>query len=109
MRPSYDDKYMVAQSMAANVTGRAVATLASEGLSFQAVWTGTPTGTLKLQVSNDNTTYTDLPGTSQATGGAAGNFLWNLAGIYFQFIRLVYVRTGGVGTLDANSYSKENS
>lgn len=86
--------------------------------SIQAVWTGTPTGTIKVQVSNDVgptpeynpngtiTTWTDVTGSSQSIAGAAGNFWWNLNDIGARWARLVYTRTSGTGTLDARQNIK---
>lgn len=82
--------------------------------SIQAVWTGTPTGTLKIQVSNDNVPYgtssnpsanvvnwTDYTGSSQSLSGSAGNFVWNMLDSGYRWIRLVYTRSSGTGTINA--------
>lgn len=74
------------------------------GCAIQAYWTGTPTGTLKLQASCDPATsynsgnaagsnvvtnWTDIAGSSQVVS-AAGNFIWNNFDIMYTWIRLVY-------------------
>lgn len=74
-------------------------------------WTGTPTGVLKLQVSNDSTdgndgTWNDLPGVtfSAQPAGGAGNCIATgvtLTPCAFNRIRTVYTRTSGTGTLAA--------
>lgn len=85
------------------------------GFALQAVYTGTPTGTLKLQAScdegtNDNgagvTNWTDISGATAALAGAAGNSFFNISDVHYKWARLVYTRTGGVGTLTAQVNSK---
>lgn len=76
--------------------------------SIQAVFTGSPVGTLKVQVSNsmvvdctDSTVvWTDYTGSSQAIS-AAGNFAYNLSEYGYRCVRLVYTRTSGTGVLNA--------
>lgn len=81
--------------------------------SIQAVFTDAPVGTFKLQWSNDEVqvssgsnpaanvvNWTDYTGTSQAVS-AAGNYGWIGAWAGFRWIRLVYTRSSGSGTLNA--------
>lgn len=106
MRPVYRSDYIVDASMGADVNASAIPTSSSEGLSLQAIWTGgTAAGTIKLQASNNGTDWSDLPGTSQTVAGA-GSFLWNLYSIFFQYVRIKFVRSAGTGTLNANVFSK---
>ena len=80
-----------------------------QGYSIQAVFTGTPTGTFKLQASSDpflNTSafqnpvnWSDIP-YSFYTVSAAGNFTWNVFEVQYNFVRLVYTDASG-GTSDA--------
>lgn len=87
------------------------------GYSIQAVYTGTPTGTLKLQGSDDPTgdfaspanatniptNWSDIAGTSQALT-AAGTFLWNMSDVGYNWVRLVYTDTsGGTSTAILNA------
>jgi hypothetical protein len=72
---------------------------------IQAVFTGTPDGTLKLQISNDDTNWTDYTGSSEAISGA-GNFAWNIINIGFQYVRLVYTRSSSTGSLSATVSGK---
>lgn len=90
----------------------------SYGVAIQAVFTGTPTGTFKLQASADPATNIQ-PG--QGAGGnpvldwvdiadssysvtAAGNYMWNVFDIMYNFIRLVYTDTsGGTSTAVLNA------
>jgi len=69
------------------------------GYAIQAVWTGAsaPVGTLRLQGSNDNVTFTNLTGSDQAVS-AAGDFIWKDSTPYYKFVRLAWVRTSGGGS-----------
>jgi hypothetical protein len=107
MKPIFRADYVVAQSLGASFNGPAVPTSSSEGLSFQVAWTGaTAAGTFKIQASNDSVTWIDLPGLSSVVAGPGAVF-WNMASIFFQYARLVFVQTGGTGSVDANVFAKE--
>lgn len=71
----------------------------SQGAFIQLAWTSTPVGTLKLQVSNDGSIWSDLTGITVDTGGAAGSTSWSIADAFFQYMRVGYARTSGDGTL----------
>lgn len=85
------------------------------GISYDIAWTGTPTGTFAVQVSN---TYTQNPdgtaanagnwntlpsaaliGTLPAPAGAPGNGFIDVIGTEAYAIRLVYTKTSGTGSL----------
>ena len=63
------------------------------------VWDGTPTGTVKVQVSPDTVTWTDLPGSSQNTSGSAGSHTVNYAGSGHRYLRASFTLSGGSGNL----------
>ena len=67
--------------------------------------TGTLTGTLKLQGSNDNVIYVDLPnsGTTAniAVSGAASH-LFNVINVYYNYVRCVYTNATNSGTITLN-------
>ncbi len=79
--------------------------------SIQAVFTGAPVGSFKLQLSNDNVpmgingqdpainvvNWVDYTG-SDAAITAAGNFMWIISDGGYQWVRVVYTRTSGTGT-----------
>lgn len=86
--------------------------------SIQAVFSGSPVGTLKLQISNDIVpvapvagnpvgsnpaanvvNWTDYTGSSTAVS-AAGNFVWNVFDVGYRWVRVVYTRSSGTGTLN---------
>ena len=82
-------------------------------LSVQLVWTGSPVGSFKLQASNDAgspnagndpllaqnvTNWTDIDG-SAVSVSVAGNIMWNYQNCGYNFIRVVWTRTSGTGSL----------
>ncbi len=103
------------------------ATLASIGVPMsqmknfciQAVFTGSPSGTFKIQVSNDIAipgdanpganvvNWTDYTGSSQ-TISAAGNIAWGASNCAFQWVRLFYTKSSGTGSVTATINLKEN-
>lgn len=77
------------------------------GYSIQVVFTGTPTGTFKLQASSDPlysgppganpaepTNWTDVTNSPYAVT-AAGNYMWNVFDTMYNYVRLVYSDTSG--------------
>ena len=87
------------------------------GYAIQIVWTGTPTGTLKLQVSSDPvpqgppnvippfepTHWSDLTDSPFAIT-AAGDYMWNVYDVMYNWVRLVYTdASGGTSTASITS------
>jgi len=85
------------------------------GYAIQAVYTGTPTGTLKLQASNDPVklaydvnpqvpiNWTDIAD-SDFTVTSAGIYTWNVTDVFYTFVRLVYLdSSGGTSTAVLNA------
>ena len=80
--------------------------------SIQAVWTGTPAGTMKLQASNDPTpaigtipytvsNWSDITYSFLTLTGSAGNYLWSVDNCAYKFVRITYTNTSGSGSLAA--------
>lgn len=99
-----------AGDMAGSLTSAAVSLYQIYGWSAQFVFTGSPVGTLKVQVSDDRylneynavqtpTNWTDLVDSSTAIA-AAGDITYNVDTAYYNWIRFVYTRSSGSGTLD---------
>jgi len=67
--------------------------------AVQFIWTGasTPVGTVILQGSNDNITFTDISDSLLAVSGNSGSCLINYDLPSFGFVRLKYTRTSGSG------------
>lgn len=75
------------------------------GIGIQALWTGTPTGTLKVQASmdpSDSSAWFDIPSSSVSLAGAAGTHIWSYADVFYRYVRVVYVFSSGTGTLTLN-------
>lgn len=100
--------------MSGNLTGTNVDVMYSDNVTIQFVWTGTPTGTFGVSVSNDATllptgsitggTWTPLALTSPQPPtpvGSAGNGIINLTQLGARFCRATYTATSGSGTCNA--------
>lgn len=82
--------------------------------SIQVVFTGTPVGSLKVQISDDLTNtpgsvvnWTDFVGSTQAIS-AAGSFVYTMTASGYKWIRVVYTATSGTGTVSAIYNGKGN-
>lgn len=89
------------------------------GIAIQAVFTGSPVGTARLQGScdfgarnqpqaggNDQVVnWTDIADSDAAITGA-GSASWNFQGSFYKWIRLVYISTSGTGTITVRANSK---
>lgn len=90
------------------------------GYAVQAIYTGSPVGTLTLEASCDSpgrqtqissggpdtvTNWNTITDSSYAVSGA-GKYMWNVNGAFYNYIRLVYVNTSGTGVLTANLSEK---
>lgn len=100
-------------SLGASATTGAFYVAQAFGYSIQIVWTGAPVGTFTLEVSNDAgpnepyltptnpgvvnwSTYT---GSAVAAGGGTGVWTWDVTLSSVRWVRLVYTRTSGTGSL----------
>lgn len=99
-----DAKLLNALSAGSNQTSVGKDVIRFNTASVQAVWsglTGTVDGTVKVQVSNDCTNWTDKSGASVTLSGAAGTDLISIANLTEACLRLVYTKnqiTGGTIT-----------
>lgn len=80
--------------------------------AVQAVWTGAPVGVLKLQISGDNVpdaasvvNWSDYSGSSINVSGP-GDAAYNFPNAGYRWLRLVYTKTSGTGTINATYTSK---
>ena len=91
------------------------------GFAIQVTWTGAAVGSFKLQASCDApgrttqtsnggpdsvTNWSDITGTSQAVSGTPGNFMWNINGCFYRYVRLVYTNSSAAGTFSAKAVVK---
>lgn len=78
--------------------------------SLEAVWTGTLTGTFKVEGSNNNSTFYDTGTITTAATGAAGGQLINIGfPVGFRWIRLTYTNASGSGNLTISGTGKGTS
>jgi hypothetical protein len=75
--------------------------------AVQAVFTGTPSGSIALYASNDNISYEQLPNSMQ-TISASGSFMWNYVGSGYAYVQVQFAAaTGGSsGTVSVSLNSK---
>lgn len=79
------------------------------GYSIQAIWSNgsLPVGVMSLQASNDSFNWSDIPNSSLPVTGNSDNNLFNISKhSYYNFVRLIYTRTSGDGTLVIYMVSK---
>lgn len=87
-----------------------------EAVSYavQAVFVGSPNGTIQLQASNDvllssasvPVNWTVIPTTVQVISPSTGNYMVNVELPAYSWVQLVYIPTSGSGTMTANLNSK---
>lgn len=71
----------------------------------QAIWTGTPTGTIAIIGSQDGTTF-NIPIYSIAAGGTAGSLAYDIFGTSVMWIQITYTFSSGTGTLTCVASTK---
>lgn len=89
------------------------------GYAIQAEWTGgSASGTLILQLSTDivnvasganpaaNVVNWSTYSGSSTTVSGPGNFVWNAADAGYRWVRLLYTKSSGTGTLNATFLGK---
>lgn len=80
-----------------------------DNLGFQFVWTGNPTGVIEVKASIDGVNFVALdfdPAITQPAG-TASNSLANVNQFPFKWIKVVYTRTSGTGSLTAWMSARE--
>jgi len=91
-------------SLAASVTSDIIVFMGTV-FSIQVVYTGSPTGTVKLEYSLDKTNWSDVAGSDDTISGSC-NTLWSLVNMAVPYVRIVYTRTSGTGTMTAKGCGK---
>lgn len=101
------DKIINAVSMAADIESEAVLLDQIFGYAAQCRWTGSPSGTLKLQAScqiihsgETITDWDDVSGASVTVESVSTNgTLFNADAQFYKYFRVIFDRTGGTGSL----------
>jgi hypothetical protein len=63
-------------------------------------------GSLKLQASNDGTTYVDISGSTQAITASADH-IYSISDAQYRYVRCVWTATSGTGNITITGYVKE--
>lgn len=97
-----------AQSMGSSITSSSLNIQEAISYAVQAVWSAgaTPVGTFDLQGSNDDSNFTSLLDSPAAVSGNTGSIIINVEKHAYGFIRIVYTRTSGSGTLNVKVNAK---
>lgn len=120
--PNLNKPLINGTSMATSINGPATIINKLPGISYDVAWTGTPTGTFSVQVSNTYSqdaqgnvanagNWTTLPagsftGTLPAPAGSPGNGFIDVLGTEAYAIRLVYSAVSGAGALTVLASAK---
>lgn len=114
---TFNKQIATAVAMNANYTSSAVPLKNIYMYNISANVTGTPTGTIKLQASNDPETNDTMPlgvpqplptnwadiANSTFTLTASGDTMWNVSQVAYNYVRVVYTDTsGGTSTATMN-------
>jgi hypothetical protein len=105
---NYQNIILAGTVMNGTINSKAMQLQNSMFYNIQIVFTGTPTGSFKLQASSDNSAtmtaagqfpyqpvnWTDVPDSSTAVS-AAGSVMWNIEWASYNFVRVVYTDTSG--------------
>lgn len=105
----FNEKILNGSILNAAVTSAAIPLKSIFMYSIGVVVAGTPTGVLKLQVSNDPETNDSIPlppptnwydlANSSNTLSAAGNTFYNISDVAYNYVRIVYTDgSGGTST-----------
>lgn len=103
------DQLVVDGDMSSDITSASTNIMNTDRVGYQLSYSGTPTGTFSVQVSNDESVWVDVTfdSTPTAAGQAGTDFLEVETAA--KFVRLVYTATSGTGSLDAHITAKSIS
>lgn len=98
-------------SMATDITSASIQTQWKDNVGIHVTWTGTPTGTIAIQVSNDPDrlgwqTITFTNPTPDQPAGSSGNDFFEVNQTAAGYIRLIYTAGSGTGTMLAKISAK---
>lgn len=119
MRTSNDSLDLDGTNMAVDITSDPVWLQNIVNYNLQLVFTGSPVGSFKLQISNDLgnpqaveqqnqdfqiVNWTDMKDSNQAIS-AAGNHSYEVQNAGHRWVRLIYTATSGSGTLTSSRFN----
>lgn len=107
------------QSMAGSFQSAPVSTERFDRIMLEIICTGTPTGTVSLQVSNDflpvnqqqivsSANWNDIPLSLTALTGGPETYIIDMVETAGPWLRINYVQSGGTGTMNAVITAKES-
>jgi hypothetical protein len=103
------NKYYDSQVLTSNTNTTTKDVYNCDRYAIQADYTGTFSGSLKLQVSNDEadsvTNWVDLTGSDIAIT-SAGSYIWNVKQVGYRAVRVVYTYVSGSVTLSLSFTAK---
>lgn len=102
---SFNNTILSSGSMAGNLTSSVQSLDNCVRFFIQAFWSGTsPSGTIGVQVSNDQTNWTSVD--SQTVSTNSGTYGLNYDNPGFPYVQLYYTYSSGTGTLNATIAGK---
>lgn len=102
----YNKPIITNESMSENIISDVTPLALTNGYSISAVWTGSPVGTLKIQVSRDNIIFSDYPGSQISLPNGNTDQMWEITTANYSQVQLVYTYSSGSGTLSAGILGK---
>lgn len=98
-----------AGDMSASVSSAAIDVSLQDDIGLEIAWTGTPTGTITINASNNGGTFYSLTFATALTqpSGSASGIVVALANYPFTYLKVTYTRSSGSGSLDCYLTSKD--
>lgn len=91
----------------ATCTSPSISIWSVSNLDFQAVWTGTPTGTFTVEISEDGIIWDNLPlSPTLSAAGAGGHATAELSVVAAPYVHFLYTRASGSGSLTVTAFGK---
>jgi len=94
----FNDTITIGTDLASNQTSDAYSVEHIANFAVQFALTGSPSGTIKVQASLDAESWSDVPSASTSVA-ASGVFFINVVDAGYNYMRVVYERTTGTGTI----------
>lgn len=86
--------------MSGNITSPAMSIKMYDNISVQCTFTGSPTGTFAVEVSNDNSNWTALASPPAAAAGSGATTRGVYTSVPDQWMRVKFVFSSGSGSLN---------